>query len=103
MRRGAGVMLKRPTDLARADELNEAEPVEDAKVIGDVAQRLVERVRELARARLAAQAQSFKDALSRWVRERLGEFRVKRPIARAPVPERDIDQLNLAERHTAPA
>jgi hypothetical protein len=81
MRQGAIVMLECPAVLPRAHELEEAEPFEDADVVGDVPQWRVECARQLLGTRLAAAAQSLEDELSQWVGERLGEIRVERPIA----------------------
>ena len=78
-RRGSDVQC--PAALPCAHELDEAELVEDAHVVGDVAQWCVERARELRRTRLAARAQSLEDALSQRVRERLGEIRIERPTS----------------------
>ena len=49
-------------------------------MVCDVGHGLVEVARELARAGLAASARSFEHALPKWVRERLGEIRIERPI-----------------------
>ena len=87
--RGSSARARR--DLARAHQLDAVELEEDADVVGDVGQALVETARELARAGLAVRAQSFEDALPQRVRQRLGEIRIERPIPSGIRAGEDID------------
>ena len=63
VRDGAVVVLERAAALRRPDQLDALELEEDLDVVGDVGQRRVEQARELGRAGVAAQAQSFEDPL----------------------------------------
>ena len=96
-------MFEGSTDLARADEFDEAEPMEDAHVVGDVAQRRVERVESwfglasppaLNRSRIRCRS---------GCESALASFGSSGRSCPASLPERDIDQLKLPKQRAAPA
>ncbi len=66
-------MLKRPAVRLGADQLEAVELAQDAHVVADIAERLPERVGELARARVAGFRQALQDPHAEPMREGFGE------------------------------
>jgi hypothetical protein len=66
-------VLKRPAARLGADELEAVEFAQDAHVVADIAERLPERIGELARARIAGVRQALQDPHAQAVREGFGE------------------------------